>query len=482
MRIGQTTAVVFFSKILGAALGFVATLVFARIVGAEVLGIYILVLTLMKWAGLVGDLGIGSAMKKRISEDEQGDAYFTAGLIWIFAVAVVVSIGVVLARPFLEAYISDFDEYISVSVAWFLVALMWITFIYSIPVRVLIAERKAHIGTLLNPLRQGVQSLLQIALVVGGFSLLGMLVGYAVGGLLVGLAGYSLITLKLTRPSFEHFRSLFNYAKYAWFGKLRSRIFNDVDIIILGLFVPTGAVGIYAVAWSLAKFLELFSNAISTTLFPEISYSSTQESMEVVTEHTEDALAYTGLFVIPGFIGGFLLSSELMWIYGGEFRDGAAALSILIFAILLYAYYQQLKQTLAGIDRPDLTFRINVILATVNVVLNLLLIPIYGIEGAAVASVLSVVVAMVMSYYYLSQLVQFTIPFAEITRQITAALSMGVLIIIKRMVIDQTAIVEQNFVIVLILVATGAATYFVFLFGLSSRFRSTIIQNMTNFI
>ena len=478
MRIGQTSIVVFLAKLLGAALGFVATLAFARIVGAEVLGIYALVLTIVKWSSFTSDLGIGGATTKRISEDEEPGAFLAAGVLWVVVIAVVISTAIMVGRPIIESYVGDFDRYMALSVVWFIVIILFVKILYAFPRRVLKGERRVHLAALLDPLKRASQSLLQIALVVAGFSLLGMLVGYAIGGLLVGIVGLYLIKLRPTRPAFRHFKSLFDYAKYSWVGKLKSRVFNDIDILILGAFVPSAAVGIYTVAWSLSSFLALFGNSIKSTLFPEISYSSSQESTATVRGYVEDSLSYTGLIVIPGFVGGLLLAEELMFVYGAEFVDGAAVLWILILAILIYAYQKQLVNALNGVDRPDLSFRVNIVFASFNAGLNLILIPQYGIEGAAIASVASVAVAVVVAYYYLDRLLTFRLPIGEIGRQIAAALFMGIVVLLAQEVIQATGLLQRNILIVLVLVTGGAAVYFLTMLGISSEFRSTVERNL----
>lgn len=477
MRVGQTSIIVFSAKILAAAFGFLATVVFARIVGAEVLGIYALVLTIVSWVSFTTDVGVGGAIGKRISEDEEPHEFLTAGLLWIVVLAIVLSLALVGARPAVERYVSDFDQYVALSVVWFVIALLFIRVFYTFPSRILKAERRVHVAGLLEPVRQGLQSLFQVALVLAGFSLFGMLTGYLIGGVLVGLAGIYFVSLRPARPSTRHFRDLFEYAKYSWLGKLKTRIFNEVDVLILALFVSSSAIGVYAVAWSLAKFLGLFSNSISTTLFPEISYSSTQESTEVVRGFVEDALMYAGLIAIPGLVGGFLLARELMFIYGPEFIDGATVLWVLILAVLIFAYQKQFVNALNGIDRPDLAFWVNLLFALTNVGLNLLFIPQYGIEGAAIASVVSVTVALVVGYYYLAQIVEFTIPFGEIARQIFAALLMGVIVASGQEFIEVLGVLQRNIFIVLILVGGGACTYFLTMIAISANFRKTINRN-----
>ena len=478
MRLGQTSIIVFLSQLLGSALGFLATLYFARELGAEVIGLYAVVLTVVGWLALAGELGIGKATVKRISEGDERGAYLSAAIIWLLVLAGGVSVAVVLTRPVFEAYVSEFDQYVALSVVWFVVAIIVVKLFYRTVFRTLRGEKKVHIAGLLGPVQIGSQSLIQIGLVFVGYGLLGMLVGYVVGGILVGIVGLYWVTVRPRLPSRRHFRSLFDYAKFSWLGSLKARTFNEVDILILGVFVNSALVGVYAVAWSIAKFLDLFSGAISSTMFPEISFSSTQRSTEAISGYVEDSLAFSGLVAIPGLVGGTLLAERLLRIYGPEFVRGAAVLALLILATLVYSYLKQLLNALNGIDRPDLAFRVNAVFIALNAGLNVVLIWQYGIEGAAVASVLSVVVALVLCYHTLNGLVEFHTPFGEISRQIVAAALMGAVVWTTLFAIDTTDAIDHNFAIVVMLVCLGAAVYLLTLFGISTRFRQTVRRNL----
>ena len=459
-------------------MSFVATVYFARELGAEVIGLYALVMTVVGWLILAGELGVGGATTKRISEAEEPGAYLSAAVIWVTGFATVLSVAVVVGEPLLERYITEFDQYVALSVVWFVVAILFVKLFYKMVFRTLEGERKVYVSGLLDPVRTGSRSLIQIGLVFLGYGLLGMLVGYIMGGIIVGLIGLYWVATRPQLPTKKHFRSLFNYAKFSWLGSLRTRAFNDVDILILGALVSSALVGIYAVAWSLAKILQLFGNAISATMFPEISYKSTQETEDAVAGLVEDSLAFTGLIAIPGFIGGAILAEQLLQIYGPEFAEGTSVLALLLFAVLLYSYQKQLINGLNGIDRPDLAFRINAVFVALNAGLNVLLIPAFGIEGAAVASVVSVAVALVYAYYSLTQLIEFHTPAAEIGRQVFAAALMGAVIVGLHTAIETTELLQHNIVIVLVLVSIGAGLYFLTLLVLSSRLRSTIERNL----
>lgn len=478
MNIGQKSFVVFASKFISSVLGFVATIVFARILGAEVLGLYVLVLTVLGWLAIPCELGISGAVKKRISEDEEPGKYVSAAIIWVVSIAVVISIGIIATQSLLESYISNFDGYVGVSVIWFLIGLLFIRIFYGLQLNVLKGERLVHYASVLDTSKEAIRSVLQIGLVFTGFGLLGMLVGYAIGGVIVAILALLLINFRPTLPSRRHFRSLFDYAKYSWLTKMGNRIFNDIDILILGAFVSSGLLGIYAVAWSLSKFLTLFASAIATTVFPEISYLSKTKSDLAIAGLVEDALTYAGLITIPGLVGGVILAEHILWVYGSEFIQGATVLSVLILAILLYTYYKQLVSTLNGLDRPDIAFQVSLIFAGLNIALNIVFIPRYGIEGAAVASVLSVTVASLIAYRRLTRILEFKLPVDEIARQIIAAIVMGLVVFSGERLIEVTDVGRESFLIVLVLVPLGVCIYFAALSIISEKFRSVIVRNL----
>lgn len=478
MKIGQTSIIVYISSLLGSILGFLATLYFARALGAEVLGVYSVVIAVLAWLKLGGDLGVGNAIKKRISEGDEPGSYFVAGALSILTLGGILSLGLVLASPLLDLYIEEFSTYSEVSVIWFLIALLFVRLVYSILTSTLAGQRRVHITGVLAPVKIGVQSILQIALVVAGFSLVGMLVGFWLGIVIVATIGFLYLSPPISRPAVHHFRSLYDYAKYSWFGGIKSRTFNDVDILVLGAFVSANLVGVYAVAWSIARFLDLFSSAISESLFPEISHQSAQKSREAVVGIIEDGLAYSGLIVLPGLVGGAMLSDRLLQIYGPEFVQGSTILVLLILATLLYSYQKQLLNAVNALDRPDLAFRINLVFVALNVFLNVLLVWWIGWVGAAIATVLSVGVALYLSFVVLHNLVSIRVPWSAIGQQCIAALLMGAVIFGVLQIIEMTTVVQHNLIIVLSLVTFGGIVYFVSLLLISTHFRAVVDRNV----
>ena len=471
MRLGQTSIVYLISKLAASALGFVATIYLARLLGEEIFGHYGITLALVSWLGILGSVGFGQAMVKRMSEGNEPEAYLTAGLLIKAILLATVSIGVFVFRD-------EVNAYIGASVAIFVVLILLANLLSSLVNSSLKGYHLVHIYAPLSTAKEGIRSIVMITLVYFGWELSGMLLGYVTGTIVVSLVGILVIKPKLTLPEGRHFKQLFNFAKFSWLGSMRKKTFSDVDILVLGAFVSAGLTGVYVVAYSLAKFLDLFGSALQTTLFPELSKLSAAGETSMIRTLTNDALTYAGLFLIPGIIGSAILGDRLMRVYGPGFEIGAQVLTILLVGILAYSYNKQLLNTLNAIDRPDLAFRSNIIFILTNVILNVVLIYTYGWVGAAVATALSAFVGLTFSFYYTKAYVKFSVPYREMSLQWVAAFGMGIVVSAARGVGEPLWVAAYNTPFVVSLVGLGALTYFVILFVISSTFRLTISKNV----
>lgn len=472
MRLGQTSVLYFTAKFVGSVLGFLATIYFARVLGEEVLGFYSLVLGIVTWLSLAGHVGLSKALTKRLSEGEERDQYAGAGILIIATLLVVISVTVLAAREYVDAYVG-------VPIATFVVLLLFTDLFRSFTNAALKGSHLVHVYAVLSVVKMGGRSILQLALVaLVGLELAGMLVGYAAGGFVVGVIGFWYLGFRPAMPSRRHFVSLFDFAKFSWLGSMRSRTFSWVDVIVLGFFVPAGLIGIYSVAWSIGKFLDIFGSAISSTLFPEMSKEATANNEGAVAGLTENALAYAGLILIPGLVGGTLLGDRILLVYGEGFVDGAHILAILVAGLLVYTYNKQLLNTLNAIDRPDLAFRANAVFVAANVSLNVALVSAYGWVGAAVATLLSAAISLVFSFRFARARVDFSLPSGEIGRQWAAAGLMGATVYAARATGESHWIADHNEVFVVGLVGFGAVVYVGSLFAISSRFRTTVVDNL----
>lgn len=472
MRLGQTSFVYFTSRVVASVLGFLATVYFARVLGADVLGQYYLVLAIVAWLQIAGGMGVSGAVTKRLSEGDERGEYMTAGVLMIVVLFISITLLLIL-------FGSAVDNYVGTPVTALVVVLFFSSQLYGIGVMALNGYHMVHMTGLLNPVKIVSQSVLQIgAIALLSLGLAGLLMGYAVGWLVVGCVGLLIVSPSVRRPARRHFRKLFDFAKFSWLGSIQRRSFTWLDILVLGAFVQPNLVGIYSVCWNIVSVLAIFGTSVSNTLFPEISKLSSDEATDRIQGVVADSLAFAGLLVTPGLIGGGLLADRILRIYSTEFVQGGDVLWILIAGVLFYGYQQQLTTTLNGLDRPDVTFRINLVFLCLIVVSNVVLVWAIGWVGAAVATALSAGIGALLSYLALRQLLDFETPFGEIGRQWLAAGIMGLVVYGGLWTENTYGLLNHNVTTVVVLVGVGVTVYFAVLLVISAKFRVVVSNNL----
>jgi len=473
MRLGQTSAIYFISKLLAYMLGFVATIYFTRTLGDEIYGFYAVTLALVSWLGIIKTVGLGNAIVKRMSEGEEPNAYLAAGTAIKAALTTIVALGVFIFQDQVNAYVGQ-------PVAELVVVLLIVSIASGLVSAALKGTHRVHIYAPLKTVKEAFMSISMVVLVFLGWELTGMLVGHALGTAIIAVIGLVIVRPQVVIPERRHFVRLFDFGKYSWLGKMEKKTINEMDILVLGVFASANLTGVYAVTYSLSKFLEVFGSAISKTLFPEMSKLSTEDDLQMVQKLTHDALTFAGILLIPGIIGAALLGDRLMLIYGPEFEIGEQVLVLLIIGVLIYTYSRQLFTTLNAIDRPDLAFRANGVVVIANIVLNVTLIYSIGWVGAAIATALSAAIGFVFGLYYVRTQISLSLPYCELSRQWIAALLMGSVVYIARYFGESNFawVDDFNTVFVVLLVGLGAAVYFVLLLSISSTFRTTVTNNL----
>lgn len=464
MRFGRTAFVNFVSQITVSIAGFVGTIVLTRTLGQSRYGTYVLVISVLSWMVIVGDLGLISAVKKRVSEQSERN-YISAGIISQFLLFVVASIAIVLASPYLSSFLG-----INATAA--LIGLLGSQLLVRFVRAVLQGQHLVHVSSLVDPVLWATRSVTQVIFVLAGLGLTGAFLGYLFGGIVASMVGWYFVKTQLSIPSRAEFRDIRSYAQFSWLGSVKGRTFLSMDTLILGFFVAHGVIAVYEVAWNLATLFAVFSSSITLTLFPEMSRISSASGTDEISGLLSVSLAWSGLFIIPGLVGSATIGDLILTVYGPGFDTGYYILLVLVVARLLYGYHGQFTSTINAVDRPDLTFRVDAAFVVSNLLLNAALIPEFGWYGAAAATLSSSALGLGLGYWYASQVITVRVPFGEIGRQILAAGVMGVVVYISRAMLGDTLPVA------VLLAFVGGGVYFLLLIILSREFRTTVEDNL----
>ncbi|MFB6081540.1 MAG: flippase [Halanaeroarchaeum sp.] len=241
-----------------------------------------------------------------------------------------------------------------------------------------------------------------VLLAVGlGFGALGIATAYALAYVLAGLVGLYYVVRKTpllddVRPTPMR-RELLRFSAPLVVTAAMSFVLGDVDTFMLGYFADTGAVGVYNVIYPISQLLTMALGAIGFMFMPVISSLDAEGATAEMHRTYQVVTKWVFMATLPVFLVVALFPTMTITVtFGGEYAVGAAALSVLAVAYFSHAIAGPNANVLTAIGNTRTIMWDNVAIATLNVVLNLVLIPRYGYYGAAVATAASYILLNVL--------------------------------------------------------------------------------------
>jgi O-antigen/teichoic acid export membrane protein len=198
------------------------------------------------------------------------------------------------------------------------------------------------------------------------------------------------------------------YEVRAWLGSLLplallpavQYIKLNTDIVMLGAFRPSGDVGIYKVAASTALLVAFGLNAINMVVAPYFAKLYAHGDMTALQRLAVYSARAAFAIALPVVLVIWVFGEQLLALFfGNSFSGGHFALSVLATGQLFHAGLGAPGMLLTMSDHAQDTLRANVLGAVLNVILNAILIPSYGIDGACVATAVSIFVWKTMLWW-----------------------------------------------------------------------------------
>ncbi len=465
-RIAKNTLVLLISQIITSILGFIYIIYTARYLGVEGFGILSFALAFAGILGIFSDLGLCSLATREISRDKSKTSEYLGNLFLIKIILGFLTFGLIAISVNLLNY--PFQTIMVVYIIGISVILNNFTAIFN---SVFQAHEKLEyqsIGQISNSIFLFVGILVAIYLEL---NILGISWAYLIASLIV--LGYSIIISfkKFDSPKFEInsylWKFMFLEALPLSLAAIFSVIAFRVDTVILSLITNNTAVGLYTAAYTLMQALMFVPIVFTASIYPVFSklHISSQESLKITYYKSFKYLSTIGL---PIAVGTTILAGKIiLLIYGTNFLGSIFSLQILIWTIPIIFLTYLFRWMLVSINRQNLLLKILLICMSLNILLNLILIPYYGYIGASLVTVVTEMISFIFSYYYLSKLV-CTIQIRRIIfKPIVASIVMGLFILYF----------VKNNLFILVLVAT--LIYFGILISLktfSKSDRELVIQ------
>jgi len=397
-RIGsyrKNAIITFSASITNLALGVLLSVVIARSLGPEGKGIYTVVTLFSSLIVTLGSLGFPSGAAFYVAKRSYTRQEILGNSVLVSLLMALVGIIVGLIT------IITFGRYVfpGVSQGYLLLALL------IIPGNMLLIHLQyillgaQHIkGYNLAAMIQGFLSLIFTILFLWIFR---MEVGGALLGIVFSWIFADIFTFVLTAKVSNGFKMQMNisYLKNALSYGLKIHIGNilrflslRVNLFLVNVFLNPAAVGFYSISVGLTEKLWLISQAAATVLFPKIA----GEEDEVKKKEFTPIVARTVLWImVPIALLIFFLSRWLVsFLYSQTFLPAVASLRILLLGTVAGGLSQILGNDIAGRGQPILNIYANIAGFISVIVLSILWVPKYGIEGAAWASSASYITNM----------------------------------------------------------------------------------------
>ncbi|GAB3684717.1 hypothetical protein GCM10028857_14090 [Salinarchaeum chitinilyticum] len=208
----------------------------------------------------------------------------------------------------------------------------------------------------------------------------------AVGGIHVGIVH----EIGFGRPSIERFRHFLGYSLPTMGTDVARSTLTQADRLLVGAFLGATGVGVYAVAYQVAQGMLLYVRPLSITLFPEFSRLWADDPPRI-RDLTVTGLRYFLALAVPTIGGLWLIGEPLLnLLTTADVAASAAPLLVLLsIGILLQGISEVYTELFYAADQTSVPLRIQGVAAIANVALNAALLPTIGVQGAAIATILT---------------------------------------------------------------------------------------------
>ena len=231
-----------------------------------------------------------------------------------------------------------------------------------------------------------------------------LLLGMGLRGVMAALLASTLVTAALagvalrrvmgapTAPPTYRPRELLGFSTMSWMAGLASTGLIWADIVLLGLFRSSAEVGVYNVSTRLVHLATFVMLPINAAFAPRVAELYHRGRTESLRRTYGLATSWIIRLSLPAFVLLVVFPRDLLRFFGRGFAIGAAVTVILAVGKLVDAATGPCGMMLNMSGRPTVNVLDNTVGLVVNILLNLLLIPRYGIIGSAVAWAVSLVV------------------------------------------------------------------------------------------
>jgi O-antigen/teichoic acid export membrane protein len=414
-RIVKTSLIVLIGILLSKILAYVYRVIIARNFGPGIYGTFSLAIMLISFVGCIATLGIDSGLLRFIpyylgkSQNERIRYIYRVSLKYMFAAGVFAGVLTFLLSSLISLNIFHEPSMI-IFVKWFSVFLP-ITLITSIYWSIIKAYERIDLYSFIVYIFYNAAQLgLLLIFLFLNLKSQSIIFSYTFGYLLVLIFSYWVS--RKTFPEVFKTSTLSNKEKketkkelfsYSWpmifFGVIFT-LYSWIDSLIIGFFMNAEAVGIYNAAVPIASLLSIVPLLFIHLLFPLITKEYSRNNPRMIEGLTKQVGKWIFMLDLPILVIMILFPGAIINIlFGQEYMPAESSLRFLSIGVFFYSLFVISENLLSMAGKSKITL-LNITIASIfNFVLNIILVPKYGIEGAAFSTMVSYLLWGLLSLY-----------------------------------------------------------------------------------
>jgi O-antigen/teichoic acid export membrane protein len=237
---------------------------------------------------------------------------------------------------------------------------------------------------------------------VPSYGLIGAIISY-IGGIAFTLIIISILSFEILSSSIKSkkfnkkiFHRLIYFGKFTAISAGLSTIFYKIDIILVGYFLDMEDVAHYAAAQTIVLGIPFVFAGLGMTLIPKFTALSIKDK-NIMKKMVKTVTLYT--VIISSLIVMLIVvfaPQIISIIYPPDYKSSAEILRILIFMGLFNLWAITFLPTLYAFDRPKTATKIHFFIVLTEIPLCLILIPSFGVIGAAFSSVIAQMIGLIV--------------------------------------------------------------------------------------
>jgi O-antigen/teichoic acid export membrane protein len=194
---------------------------------------------------------------------------------------------------------------------------------------------------------------------------------------------------------------LLRFGSWVTVSQLVGPLLVYLDRVLIASYLSLGDVTLYTVPFEAATRLRVIPLSLAGTLYPAFSERGVEEHLGSLQRLYEASLQYLLILVLPAVLFLLVLGPDLLALWmGAQFaKQASAVLQILALGVLFTCISSVPYNALQALGRPDVTGKFHLLELPLYWVLLVLLIPRWGIAGAALANSARIAVDAVLLFW-----------------------------------------------------------------------------------